>query len=449
MGKKQPAMQPQFNQKLILLAFAALLLSVKADGRFPLPETLSETNFQLLLLPYTTFFVLSVFLFFLKNSDFLKIQKFSPLRLTCLLCICFECMILGILFYQEKKYAEFGYDLNPWIAVVTGCIAIILFLRLMIAGNHRQFLFTACGVFVSTYFISILSFPLHPGRSDMLPLIQAAGEKFLSGGIPYGLHSIPHQVPLTYLPGMWLAFMPAVALGFDVRFVNMIAVLSSIAVVYAVAREEQKTYITLFCGLFLMIPYLQYRHEIYMGILWLSLSLVLFFHIKKKPILACAFVAVSMSVSQFSWVLAPVLFISVLKEYGAKIAALGLGASAVVACSIVLPFWIQSPDSFYHGVFGHWEEGFNATTANLSYFTSRLLSLDSLKYVQIILLFLIYAIAIKNNHFPQKTYQIMTVSLLFFLLLNPLIWVYFYLTIFLLMLFDTVYSTRDSIVLSL
>jgi hypothetical protein len=431
-------------RKVILFAFAAFLLSVKADGRFPLPDSLSETLFQLFLLPYSVLFLLAIFLFFQGDSSIISAKRLSAIQLTSWICIFFEFMILAILFWQEKKYAQFGYDLNHSFVMVSGFISLFLFVPVLRSGSHRQFVFAASFAFIVTYALSILSFPLHPARSDMLPLIQAAGERFLSVGNPYTMYTLPHQLPLTYLPGMWMAYLPAVLFRFDLRVLHVAAVISSVLIVYAATPSKQKENTALFCGLFLMIPYLHYRHEIYIGILWLSLSIMFFFHTKNKPILACVCLGISASISQFSWVLSPVLLLSIQKQYGWKVAAWGFGCCAAVACSILLPFWIQSPDAFYRGVFGHWEEGFNATTVNFSYFASKILSLNSLKYVQILLLAATYFIARKNNHLPQRTYEFMTYALLFFLLFNPLIWVYFYLTLFQLMLFHIGYLSAST-----
>jgi len=425
-------------RKLILFALGALVLSIKADGRFPLPEQFPETTFQLLLLPYSVVFVLIVVFFFKDDSrsGTSSVKPISLVQLAAAISIVYQLLICVILFRQDKEYSEFGYQLNRPAAVAITLLSIALLARLVrTKKSPEQFLLTTSIIFAGTCTLSILCFPLHSGRSDMLPLIQAAGKEFLAGSNPYTKYLLPHPVPLTYLPAMWMAYLPAVIFGFDLRFLHLLAVLSSMFIVYAVTSLKCRENVIPFCGLFLMIPYLQYRHEIYTGIFWLSLSLVFYSHMKNNPLVASVFLGVSAGVSQFAWVLIPVMLLKMNKQYGMKTTLTGFICCLVVACSIILPFALQSPDAFYQGVFGHWEGNLNVTAVNFSYFTSRIFSIPALKYFQIVLLFGIYLIAARDARPHQSTYEYMTYALMIFLLFNPLIWVYFYISLFVLMTF--------------
>ena len=64
--------------------------------------------------------------------------------------------------------------------------------------------------------------PIEPWVGDMLPLVQSACDRFLSGLDPYAVHQmqIDSQVPLTYPPGLWLTFLPARMLGVDIRWTS-------------------------------------------------------------------------------------------------------------------------------------------------------------------------------------------------------------------------------------
>ena len=64
--------------------------------------------------------------------------------------------------------------------------------------------------------------PLNPQAADMLPIIQAASEFFLSGQPPYGVIFPGSSVfPFVYLPGTWLPYLPFVALDLDPRLLNL------------------------------------------------------------------------------------------------------------------------------------------------------------------------------------------------------------------------------------
>jgi uncharacterized membrane protein len=242
------------------------------------------------------------------------------------------------------------------------------------------------------------------------------------------VYSLPHLVPLTYLPAMWLAYVPAVLLHFDLRWIHVCAIVASIWILYA--ASDHKELAASLGGVFLLVPYLLYRHEIYLGILWLALSLVYFFGNRRRPIMAAIFIGVAAATSQFAWVVAPFYFLALFRKSGWKRLSAGVALAVLSFAIIVLPFVIQRPVNFYEGVFAHWSYTFNATTLNLSYFLTRAFSLPALKYFQAIATAIAMFFAVKT----RREYAWMTFALLFFILLNPVIWVYFYLTVFLLML---------------
>jgi uncharacterized membrane protein YhaH (DUF805 family) len=66
---------------------------------------------------------------------------------------------------------------------------------------------------------------IDPARRDMLALVLSALDRFTSGENPYVLHQmqVGSLVPLTYPPGLWLAHLPAYALGADIRFTGVLA----------------------------------------------------------------------------------------------------------------------------------------------------------------------------------------------------------------------------------
>ncbi len=65
--------------------------------------------------------------------------------------------------------------------------------------------------------------PLEPTRGDMLPLIQQALDNLLRGHSPYTTYSMPWELPLTYFPLTWLAYLPATVVGLDIRWTNVVA----------------------------------------------------------------------------------------------------------------------------------------------------------------------------------------------------------------------------------
>ena len=438
------------NLPLIVFAAAGLLLSVKADGRFPFPEGLSETTFQLLLLPYSIGFFCVVLFFFLKlpNASSAGTEARPPgcpdPRLAAGIGFAFQMMIFLILIWENKKYAGFGYHLNLAVAGVVMFTGAAALTRLAVSekGKAFEFFLTAIAIFAAVSLISIAFFPLHPQRSDMLPLIQAACERFLAGNNPYTPYQLPHTLPLTYLPGLWMSYLPGVFVGLDPRVTNAVSILASMIVIYRSAAAEQKNMVACFCGAFLMIPYLLYRHEIYLGVFWLALSMVLYFESRNRWIRTSVFLGIAASMSQFAWILIPFFLIAIFRKWNRRVALISTGLCGVTASVIVLPFAFHSPDNFLNGVFAHWEGVLNITTINFSFFILRLLPVDDLKYLQMILVLILYWFAWRDRR-REKIYAYATIALMLFVLFNSVIWVYFYLTVLLLMIFSLVQAQKE------
>lgn len=66
-----------------------------------------------------------------------------------------------------------------------------------------------------------IAVPIDARRADMIPLVGVAVARFLEGHDPYVLYGMPWPLPLTYMPLTWLAYVPAVLTGIDLRGLNL------------------------------------------------------------------------------------------------------------------------------------------------------------------------------------------------------------------------------------
>lgn len=66
-------------------------------------------------------------------------------------------------------------------------------------------------------------YPVDSAYGDMLPLIVSASEMLLGGEFPYVTHYVPWDLPLTFMPGLWLSYVPFVWSGIDPRWLGIIA----------------------------------------------------------------------------------------------------------------------------------------------------------------------------------------------------------------------------------
>ena len=70
--------------------------------------------------------------------------------------------------------------------------------------------------------------PLDISNADMLPIIKVMGERFIAGQHSHIYDTIPwiwHGTQPIYLPAMWLPYVPAIAIGIDMRWVTMAGLL--------------------------------------------------------------------------------------------------------------------------------------------------------------------------------------------------------------------------------
>lgn len=101
--------------------------------------------------------------------------------------------------------------------------------RWVIAGATTLFLCLAGYTVVQAQEI-FRTVPLDYRTADMLPVISVMGERLLHGEPVYApIPEIWNGVQPVYLPAMWLAYLPAVAGGFDLRWVSVFFVLAAVA----------------------------------------------------------------------------------------------------------------------------------------------------------------------------------------------------------------------------
>ena len=424
--------------RILALALLGFLISVKSDRYFPLPDQLPEPIFQIILLPYTCLFF-AAFIIFIKpgivgDAHLSLVNRISVVKLTTVIILIFEAMAFILLIVQDIRYALFGYHLNIPVAIfLFACIGASLIYLLIKDASQGLLVLIALAAYTGTYLLSIVSFPLHSQRSDMLPLILSGCQSFLAGMSPYAYHDLlyhpPHQV-FTYLPGMWMAYLPAAASGVDLRFINLISMLVS-ALILAYSANGSRNHSMLLVPVFLLTPYLQYRHEIYLGVLFLILSIVFFLDRNNKWWTSSIASGYALAAYQFVWVIFPFIVVSAFKRWGIKKAFVNSLIAVAIALILILPFLLGSPEEFIAGVYGNWFY-IDTPSVNLSYLISLFIPWDSMIIVQGIVMVAIFSLALQRMD-PEDRWGWMATALVLFIAMNRVINVYFYLIILLLL----------------
>src|SRR5579872_5096507 len=93
--------------------------------------------------------------------------------------------------------------------------------------------------------------PIDISNADMLPIIRVMGERFIAGRQSHIYDSIPsiwHGTQPIYLPAMWLPYVPAIALGIDMRWIAIAGLLFAFIVFLFLYRANTHSYLSFLLG---------------------------------------------------------------------------------------------------------------------------------------------------------------------------------------------------------
>jgi hypothetical protein len=401
---------------------------------------------QIVLLPLTALFLSFSWLFLIGGRSPRWVDRLGRMDVVFFLVFLFELGFVVLFLGQVRHYAEFGYRLR-------GPMALILLAAPAVAVGWVTFRWrrvrasALAGTFLGTYaaaqMLSILSFPLNYLRSDMMPVIIWADRALLASTNPYQrMHVADRIYDFPYLPGMILAFEPTLALHLDPRWASMAYVVGAMLLLYWAAAPENRVQVAGLIGLFVLCPYLQYRHDLYtQGHFF---SLVLIFVLMQRGRFAWAAVAfgVSMFISQFSWVIFPFFLMNGLRRGGWRGVVRMALISGATGAALMAPFLVSRAGSIAHNAVGQWSELGRpiARPINLAFWVSYLVRPVNLKWVQLAVLTGIFCFCWAKGKCSDLTDTLrwMLAALTVFILLNVLIDGYFYLMLLVPMLVYTV-----------
>ncbi len=202
---------------------------------------------------------------------------------------------------------------------------------------------------------AIASYPLDPDVADMLPAIRVAADRLLAGTVPYAPIDLgAHTVPVAYLPGMWLPYVPLVALGLDLRWLNVGALLVVSGLLAALgAHCRAASGVTALVGLFLFNPVLVARGDLYTGPAWLVIALAAVL-LARAPRWTGLVMGLGAATQQIALVAIPGAVGYLVRRLGRRPAAASLAAGALLALLAVAPFVVAAPDAFVYGIWGQY-----------------------------------------------------------------------------------------------
>jgi hypothetical protein len=417
-----------------------VLINVVGDGWSGRPIGLCH---QLLLLPISLLFLVGMgrFLFAERAPQFASL--WSTKRAASLV-FAFEMLAAALFLYECHHFASLGYHFYPLLSA--GVFLISLVCLGWVASGRDVMGLGIFGVSLACYtsgmVMAIVSFPLNYLRSDMLPVILWADTNLLHRISPYATMFVGGRVyDFPYLPGMLVAYLPFVAAHLDIRFGSIAYVVASALLIFWLARGDRRREVAAVLALFLLCPYLQFRHELYLQPHWFTL--VLAFVLMQRRHYACAALAfgVGMSIYQFSWILFPFFVLNAFRRRGWGEAAKLTLVGAAGTLAVVSPFLVSATKRIASNTVGQWGTMPHALAdpMNFSYWVTYLIRPDKLLRLQAGLMIVIFIYCVIRGRCEDLTDTLrwMIVALTLFILLNVLVDGYFYLMLLVPMLVFT------------
>ncbi len=289
----------------------------------------------------------------------------------------------------------------------------------------------------------LLSFavvPIDPAHGDMLPLVQGALGNLMAGQSPYALYAMPWEVPLTYLPLTWLAYLPPYLLGADLRITNVCAELGLGLLLLWQARlkPEATTGLLLWAWLFLQPSALSWSLATTAPVQWLLLTALLLFLSTEQIRPAAVLLGLCLAATPLVSVIVPFALLCWWRLGGWRLVRRQIGTAALVALPLVLPFLLWAPQPFSFGVWRwfndndlyprlRWE--LDQTWARMIGFSGmfwRHHLVGLLKPIQALLLLGVAAHYQRGGATALRLAPYVATAFLLFTLFNPVLWPYLY-----------------------
>lgn len=191
----------------------------------------------------------------------------------------------------------------------------------------------SCVLSIGLLASSMFYFPLAPQRSDMLPVISMSLDQWVRGISPYQWSVFADGAParMIYLPGTLFSHLPAWLLGMDLRWNTVLYRLCWMVLLFRGLRRSSASPLTWgVFHLFVLNPYLNYRHELY-----LEFFLLLVVAYWTAPRSRWLLIPLMIVTRQWAWVIAPFLILVELQDRR-RLPLLAAGFLAVLGGSVLL-----------------------------------------------------------------------------------------------------------------
>ena len=192
---------------------------------------------------------------------------------------------------------------------------------------------------------------------DMLQIIDFAVRDLLQGNSPFHryLTVSGKEVLFGYWPGIWLPYIPVIALGLDMRVLNVLLIGLLIALFWKASGGGERGARILGCvlmPLLLSSPLMQMALSGHLWLYWLLSVLCLWLVIRRQYMLAALVFGLCLAARPTALFLAGPIAAYVWTRDGARAAISGGMVTGVVVLALNAPFYLLYGDDFVRASYG-------------------------------------------------------------------------------------------------
>ena len=252
--------------------------------------------------------------------------------------------------FSYSRLGQFGYEF-PWAHLVV--------LAICIPWLRADRLWVSFALNLGLMLASIVHFPIHADRSDMIPVLKQGLDFWAQGLDPYSPFELSGRVNrMGYLPGTLFSQIPAWVADLDLRWNTVLYRAAWMFLVLRTVRKqnwvESRPGVIAALHFFALSPYFNFRHELYFEAFFLGFAVFVLIPRVRVWILPALILT-----RQWAWVMAPFLALIACSSEGRlrgrKVSQLFL-SSVVSLGTVIILLRSGSFQSLWQAIF--WFQGY-------------------------------------------------------------------------------------------
>lgn len=359
----------------------------------------------------------------------------------------FNAIIFYIIVFSTNSLCLFRYPIPTLIRVILIVVPLsalsVLIWRSYFKAQYWLSIILVIGLAERIWSIHTVSFGT---TSDMLPLVVEAIKTFLSGETPYKEHMIhmpfaTYPLKLTYMPFLWLSYIPAYLIKIDLRWTNIIADIAAAVIIFKAFPGRTSSFdlwksaiiAVWFCNF-----YFASRIDSEISIFNLTTALTVWAIVSRHHLIAGVSAGLMLLTCQLAVIVLPFLLIWSVEYIGLKKLMPAILISLCISVATYLYFY---NDILFHSAFNHWKMFYlndvnwarnNIANFNYSVFAYYFRKQQYLVYVQVLIIsvLFIHFLFVREYEMASKAINCAAYALLLFIQFNIIVWAYLFLPIF-------------------